>query len=99
VTVATHQHGGDAASKAKAQTRLRKIEGQVRGLQKMIAEDRYCPDILIQISSTQQALRAVSKMLMRDHLQHCTTKAVRASDETAAEVYDELIDLMYTYSK
>jgi DNA-binding FrmR family transcriptional regulator len=95
----TPQHGGDAASKAKAQARLRKIEGQVRGLQKMIDEDRHCPDILIQISSTQQALRAVSKMLMRDHLQHCTTRAVRTSDEAAAQVYDELIDLMYTYSK
>jgi DNA-binding FrmR family transcriptional regulator len=95
----TPQHGGDAASKAKAQARLRKIEGQVRGLQKMIDEDRLCPDILIQISSTQQALRAVSKMLMRDHLQHCTTRAVRTSDEAAAQVYDELIDLMYTYSK
>ncbi len=97
--MATHQHGGDAASKAKAQARLRKIEGQVRGLQKMIAEDRYCSDILIQISSTQQALRAVSKMLMRDHLQHCTTKAVRQSDDAAQQVYDELIDLMYTYTK
>jgi DNA-binding FrmR family transcriptional regulator len=97
--VAMQQHGGDAANKAKAQARLRKIEGQVRGLQKMIAEDRYCPDILIQISSTQQALRAVSKMLMRDHLQHCTTKAVRQSDDAAQQVYDELIDLMYTYSR
>ncbi len=94
-----HQHGGDAASKARLQSRLRKIEGQVRGLQKMIEEDRYCPDILIQISSTQQALRAVSKQLMRDHLQHCTTTAVRQSDEAAQQVYDELIDLMYTYTK
>jgi len=95
----TPQHGGDAASKAKAQARLRKIEGQVRGLQKMIDEDRHCPDILLQISSPQQALRAVRKMRMRDHLQHCTTRAVRTSDEAAAQVYDELIDLMYTYSK
>jgi CsoR family transcriptional regulator, copper-sensing transcriptional repressor len=86
-------------AKAKTQARLRKIEGQVRGLQKMVDEDRYCPDILMQISSVQQALRAVSKTLMRDHLKHCTTKAVRESDAAAEQVYEELIDLVYTHSR
>lgn len=87
------------AAKAKTQARLRKIEGQVRGLQKMIEEDRYCPDILMQISSVQQALRAVSKSLMRDHLKHCTTRAVRESDAAADAVYEELIDLVYTHTR
>jgi CsoR family transcriptional regulator, copper-sensing transcriptional repressor len=94
-----HHHGGDAAQKAKVIARLRKIEGQVRGLQKMVDEDRYCPDILTQISSVQQALRGVSKTLMRDHLRHCTTKAVRESDEAAEQVYEELIDLVYTHAR
>ncbi len=87
------------ASKAKTLARLRKIEGQVRGLQKMVEEDRHCPDILMQISSVQQALRAASKTLMRDHLRHCTTNAVRESDAAAEQVYEELIDLVYTHSR
>ena len=53
--------------------RLRRIEGQVRGLQKMVEEDRYCADILTQISSVHEALRAVGRELMRNHLKHCAT--------------------------
>jgi DNA-binding FrmR family transcriptional regulator len=94
-----HQHGGDPAQKAKVIARLRKTEGQLRGLQKMVDEDRYCPDILMQVSSVQQALRGVSKTLMRDHLRHCTTKAVRESDAAAAQMYEELIDLVYTHAR
>ena len=95
-------HKGTARSqdsKDKTLARLKKIEGQVRGLQKMVDEDRYCPDILMQISSVQQALRSASKSLMRDHLRHCTTKAVRESDDAADQVYDELIELVYTHSR
>src|ERR1051326_3617575 len=50
--------------------RLRRIEGQVRGLQKMVEEDRYCTDIIIQISSVQEALRGIGRTLMRNHLRH-----------------------------
>ncbi|HKV52994.1 MAG TPA: metal-sensitive transcriptional regulator, partial [Gemmatimonadaceae bacterium] len=57
--------------KARNLTRLRRIEGQVRGLQRMVEEDRYCADIMTQISSVQEALRAVGKELMRNHLKHC----------------------------
>ena len=60
--------------------RLRRIEGQVRGLQKMVEEDRYCADILTQISSVQEALRSVGRELMRNHLKHCATQAIRSGD-------------------
>ena len=75
--------------------RLRRIEGQVRGLQKMVDEDRYCADILTQISSVQEALRGVGRELMRNHLKHCATSAIKAGPEQAEQMYDELIDLMY----
>lgn len=75
--------------------RLRRIEGQVRGLQRMIDEDRYCADILTQISSVQEALRSVGRELMRNHLKHCAASALRSGPEQAEAMVDELIDLMY----
>src|SRR3569623_963155 len=60
--------------------RLRRIEGQVRGLQKMVEEDRYCDDIMTQISSVHEALRSVGRELMRNHLKHCATTAIKSSD-------------------
>lgn len=85
----------DADIKAKNTRRLRRIEGQVRGLQRMVEEDRYCADILTQISSVQEALRGVSKELMRNHLKHCATDAMRRGPEEAEEMYDEIIELVY----
>ena len=77
-------------------TRLRRIEGQVRGLQKMVDEERYCADVITQISSVQEALRGVGRELLRNHLRHCATAAIRADDPAAAEaMYDELVDLMF----
>jgi CsoR family transcriptional regulator, copper-sensing transcriptional repressor len=79
--------------------RLRRIEGQVRGLQKMVAEERYCADIMVQLSSVHEALRAVGRELMRNHLEHCATKAIRGTPDEASEMYDELLDLIYTHSR
>ena len=80
--------------------RLRRIEGQVRGLQSMVADERYCADILVQISSVQEALRAVSKSLLRNHLRHCATQAIRKGTATQAQqMYDELVDLMHLQSR
>ena len=80
--------------------RLRRIEGQIRGLQKMVEEDRYCPDILMQIASVHEALRGVGKALMRNHLKHCATEALRGGDPGQAEVvYEELLDLIYRHSR
>jgi CsoR family transcriptional regulator, copper-sensing transcriptional repressor len=79
--------------------RLRRIEGQVRGLQKMVEEDRYCADILVQISSVQEALRGVGRELMRNHLKHCAAQAIRTGPAEAEAMYDELIELMYKYNR
>jgi len=79
--------------------RLRRVEGQVRGLQKMIEEDRYCADVLTQISSVQEALRAVGRELMRNHLKHCASAAIKSSDTEAEAMYDELVDMIYKSSR
>jgi DNA-binding FrmR family transcriptional regulator len=84
----------DPAIKERNQKRLRRIEGQVRGLQKMVDEERYCADILVQISSVQEALRSVGRELLRNHLKHCATTAIRASDADAERMYDELVEMM-----
>lgn len=89
--------GVDPDLKERNLNRLRRIEGQVRGLQRMVREDRYCADILTQISSVHEALRAVSRELMRNHLKHCATEAIRAGEDEAEEMYDELIHLMYKH--
>jgi len=76
--------------------RLRRIEGQVRGLQRMVDEDRYCADILTQIASVHEALRSVGRELMRNHLKHCAASAIRAGEAEAEAMYDELLELIYT---
>ena len=88
--------GVDPAIKASNLRRLRRIEGQVRGLQRMVEEDRYCADILMQVSSTQEALRAVARALMRNHLAHCATHAIQSgSAEDRQAMYDELLGMIY----
>ena len=87
--------GVDAAIKERNQKRLRRIEGQIRGLQKMVDEDRYCADIMTQIASVHEALRAVGRELMRNHLKHCGAAAFRAGEKESAALYDEVIDIMY----
>jgi DNA-binding FrmR family transcriptional regulator len=89
----------DPEIKTKNLKRLRRIEGQVRGLQKMIDEDRYCADIMTQISSVHEALRAVGRELMRNHLRHCAASAIRAGDAEAEAMYDELVELMYKHAR
>jgi DNA-binding FrmR family transcriptional regulator len=89
----------DPEVKSRNLKRLRRIEGQVRGLQKMVEEDRYCADILTQISSVHEALRGVGRELMRNHLKHCATGAIRTGGIKADSMYDEIVDLMYTHSR
>jgi DNA-binding FrmR family transcriptional regulator len=85
----------DPDVKARNLARLRRIEGQVRGLQRMVEGDRYCADVLTQIASVHEALRGVGRELMRNHLRHCATTAIREGGERAEQTYDELLDLMY----
>jgi CsoR family transcriptional regulator, copper-sensing transcriptional repressor len=78
--------------------RLRRIEGQIRGLHKMVEDERYCADIIVQIASVQEALRGVSRPLMQNHLRHCATEALRnGSVEQAAAQYEELLELIYRH--
>jgi Uncharacterized protein conserved in bacteria len=89
----------DGEAKERNLKRLRRIEGQVRGLQKMVAEERYCADVMMQISSVHEALRAVGRELMRNHLKHCATTAIRSDKAHAEAMYDELVELMYKHSR
>ena len=80
--------------------RLSRIEGQVKGLRRLVEEETYCVDVLTQISSVHEALRGVGKVIMRDHLKHCVTDALRAGDEAKAErTYQELMDVIYKFAK
>ena len=94
-----HAAGVDEAGKERNIRRLRRIEGQVRGLQKMVEEDRYCTDIMTQIASVHEALRGVSRELMRNHLRHCTADAVRSGEARAEEIYEELLELIYSRTR
>ena len=88
--------GVDSEIKASNLRRLSRIEGQVRGIQRMVEEERYCADILMQISSAQEALRAVARSLMRNHLTHCATHAITSgSAEEREAMYDELLEMIY----
>jgi CsoR family transcriptional regulator, copper-sensing transcriptional repressor len=90
--------GIDADIKASNIKRLRRIEGQVRGLQRMVEEDRYCADIITQVASVQEALRGVARALMRNHLHHCASHAIGSgSPEQQSAMYDELLDLIYKH--
>jgi CsoR family transcriptional regulator, copper-sensing transcriptional repressor len=90
----------DPGVKDRNLKRLRRIEGQIRGLQRMVEEDRYCADIMTQISSVHEALRGVGRELMRNHLKHCASAAITSGEPGAAEsMYDELVDLMYRHAR
>lgn len=91
--------GVDADIKERNLKRLRRIEGQVRGLQRMVEEDRYCADILTQVSSVHEALRSVGRELMRNHLKHCAASAIKSSEADAEAMYDELVEMMYKHSR
>ncbi|MGH7509014.1 MAG: metal-sensitive transcriptional regulator [Gemmatimonadales bacterium] len=91
-----HATAVDPQVKHAVGSRLRRIEGQVRGLQKMIEEERYCADVLMQLSSVQEALRGVGRALLHNHLKYCATEAIRSGDQQQTEsMYEELMELMY----
>lgn len=73
---------GYTKDKQKIAIRLRRIEGQVRGIQKMIEEDRYCIDVLTQVNATRAALESVALKLLADHTEHCVTEAIRSGRGT-----------------
>ena len=81
-------------TKAKARGRLRRIEGQVQGLQRMIEGDAYCVDILLQISAVQGALEQVQKLLLGRHIESCVADALRSGSQSERQQkIDELLDV------
>lgn len=93
-----HASSVDPELKKQNLARLARIGGQVRGLAKMVEEDRYCPDIMVQVSSVQEALRSVSRELMKNHLEHCVTKAVRSGGDPT-EMIGEILDLAFKHRR
>ncbi len=76
---------GYSAEKELVARRLRRIEGQVRGIQRMVEDDRYCIDVLAQVSAATAALQSVALVLLDEHLGHCVTDAVQAGGDQAQE--------------
>ncbi len=85
-------HHGYIQRKDDYLRRLKRIEGQARGLQRMVEEEQYCIDILTQVSAVTKALQAVSLGLLEEHLSHCVVDAARAGDREAAEKVKEATD-------
>ena len=84
----------DDETKGKAQGRLRRIEGQVQGLQRMLAADAYCVDILLQVSAVQGALDQVQKLLLGRHIESCVADALRSGSRTERQrKVDELLEV------
>jgi DNA-binding FrmR family transcriptional regulator len=83
--------------KASLEKRLNRIEGQVRGLSKMVDEDRYCIDIVTQISAVRAALRRVEEEVLRDHVAHCVEHAISSGDK--ADQREKIAELMAVISR
>jgi CsoR family transcriptional regulator, copper-sensing transcriptional repressor len=82
-------------TKASCIKRLSRIEGQVRGLSRMVEEDRYCIDIVTQLSAARAALRRVEQEILRDHVGHCVKQAMRSDDRVDQErKIEELMDVL-----
>lgn len=81
----------------KVTNRLKRIEGQVRGIQKMVEEDRYCVDILVQISAIQSALKQVGFSVTERHINHCVSDAIKEGE--GQETIDELMTVLKQLSK
>lgn len=80
--------------------RLNRIEGQIKGIVAMVEDNRYCLDILQQISSTHEALRGAAKALMRNYLESCATEAIQSKHKEKQEkIYNELMDIIYKFAK
>jgi DNA-binding FrmR family transcriptional regulator len=89
MAVMDQQSPGYLANKDAHLKRLRRIEGQIRGLQRMVEEDTYCIDVLTQVSAATKALESVALLLLEEHLGHCVTHAIHAGGSEAEEKVKE----------
>jgi DNA-binding FrmR family transcriptional regulator len=89
----------DIQTKAKALGRLRRIEGQVQGIQRMVEEDKECVDILLQLTAVQGAVEQVQKLLLGQHLESCVAEAVRSGNARDRQrKMDELLEVFSRFS-
>jgi DNA-binding FrmR family transcriptional regulator len=92
-----HGHGYDKGALTK---RLRRIEGQVRGIEKMVEDDRYCVDVLTQISAVNKALESLAFEVLDDHVRHCVTDALASGDtKDAAAKSEELLEAVQRFAR
>ena len=95
----THEHGYTKEKDALIK-RLHRIEGQVRGIEKMVEDDRYCIDILTQIGAVSTALESLAFKVLDEHVRHCVAGAIASGDEkAAAEKVEELLDAVRRFAR
>lgn len=87
----------DDQVKEKLRGRLRRIRGQIEGLERMVDENRYCVDLLQQIASVHEALRGVGRAITQNYLERCVTTKLRSKDSDAKKLYAEMMDVIYKY--
>jgi len=92
--VSIHQKHGPHPVNQKALRRLKNIEGQVRGLQRMVEEEKYCVDILNQISAVRAALHSVGMLVLRRHVETCVSDAIEAGGSERGAIIDELMNVL-----
>jgi DNA-binding FrmR family transcriptional regulator len=84
----------------KAYRRLSSVEGQMRGIKKMLEENRPCMELLVQLSAAQEAIRGVTKLMMRNYLERCATDGIQSGDpENLKATYDEIMDVFFKHSR
>ena len=89
-----------AKSTVKLKTRLSRIEGQVRGIARMVEEERYCIDILIQMQAIKAALKGVEEQVLKEHAANCVAHAIESGDaDDQTKKFSELVDLFSRYGK
>jgi DNA-binding FrmR family transcriptional regulator len=99
-TGSTKGAAGTAKTTTGVPARLAKVEGQVRGIAKMVEEKRYCIDILTQVAAVHEALRAVSREIVQEHMTSCVARAMRSGDATEAErVSREMSELLDRFTR
>ena len=94
LSIEEKERKGPAPVNRKAQLRLNRIEGQVRGLQRMVEEEKYCVDILTQISAVRAALKSTGMLILKRHVETCVADALEAGGADRAAIINELINVM-----
>lgn len=93
-----HEHALDPEGKKKLLSRLKRAEGQLQAVSRMVEDDVYCVDVLLQVAAIQGALKKAGHVLLRAHIDHCVTRALRSGDEAdRAQRIDELMEVFARY--